>query len=94
MDGNDFVTVEIKAKPETCSGVAGTLNYLAANQASGEVAVSQIPYAGEWCEAEATSVKDTAPASDSSGKLEPTSVLWAGEFKNGAFTFSRPLPLP
>ena len=94
VNGHDFVTVEVKSKPETCKAVAGTHNYPAQNNSSGQIAVNQIPYAGQFCNAEPISVNVTAPAGDPFEGLKPVKVLWAGEFKNGSFSFSRPLPLP
>lgn len=94
VNGNDFVAVEIKGKPDTCHPVAGTLNYLAEDNDSGAVAVNQIPYIGDFCEAEPVSVEVMAPAGDPFAKFKPASVTWAGQFKNGTFAFSRPLPMP
>lgn len=94
VNGNDFVAVEIKGKPDTCHPVAGTLNYVSQDNDSRALSVTQIPYVGDFCEADPVSVEVTAPAGDPFAKFKPASVTWAGEFKNGNFAFSRPLPMP
>jgi hypothetical protein len=52
--------------------------------------VNEIPYVGDGCKAEPVSVNVTAPGGDLFGKFPIAKVVWAAEFKNGAFSFSPP----
>lgn len=94
LNGETFLTVDIKPSNEPCQGVAGTLNYAAVHPRTGQIFVTQIPYAGDMCKAEPVAVKITAPAGDPFDALQPAKVLWAVEFKNGSFAFTRPLAMP
>jgi hypothetical protein len=51
-------------------------------------------YTLDLCKAEVISVKVTAPPGDPFAALHPAKVLGAVELKNGAFSFSRPVPAP
>lgn len=90
LNGQDFITVEIKSDPTPCEPVAGLLNYPGLLAKTKQVVVSKIPFVGDFCKAEPVSVNVTAPAGDLFGKFPVAKVVWAAEFKNGAFSFSPP----
>lgn len=92
VNGRSVVEAEVKSSALPCDAVAGTLNYPV--QIKGKILVNQIPFAGDWCGAEPVSLKVTAPAGDPFAVLVPVKVVWAGEFRNGAFALSRPVPKP
>jgi hypothetical protein len=92
VNGNSVVVAEVKSSALPCDSVATTLN--SPVQIKGKILVNQIPATGDWCGAEPISLKITAPAGDPFAALVPVKVVWAGEFRNGAFAFSRPVPKP
>ena len=94
LNGQPFVTVEIKPMPDPCQNVSGTLNYLGLVEKTQQIVMNQIPYTVDVCKAEVLSVKMTAPPGDPLAAFHPAKVLWAAEFQKGAFSFSRPLPAP
>lgn len=87
VNGHDFVTVEIKSFPESCEPAPVTLNYPTPK------GLIEIPVAGDSCKAEPVSVEVHAPPGDPFAAFRPVKVLWAAEYKNGSFAFTRPLPL-
>ena len=88
--GQDFITVEIKSDPGPCEPVAGLLNYPGLQTKPKQIVVNEIPYVGDGCKAEPVTVKVDAPPGDLFGKFPIVKVIWAAEFKNGAFSFSSP----
>ena len=90
VNGQPVVVAEVKSSALPCSAAAGTLNYPV--QIKGKILVNQIPFSGDWCAAEPVSLKIVAPAGDVFATLVPAKVVWAGEFRNGAFAFIRPVP--
>ena len=93
LNGRKFIEVVITPKPDSCQSIQSTLNYLGLLE-NGKVVTTQIPVIGDVCGADPVSVAINAPAGDPINKLKPVSVLWAIEFKNGYFSFSRPLWTP
>lgn len=87
VDGHDFVTVEIRSFPDQCESSPVTLNYPTPK------GLIEIPVAGESCRAEPISVTVTAQPGDPFAAFHPIKVLWAVEYKNGAFSITRPLPI-
>jgi hypothetical protein len=94
LDGQPFVTVEIKPMPDPCQNISGLLNYPGVVEKTKQIMINQIPYTLDLCKAEVISVKVTAPPGDPFAALHPAKVLGAVELKNGAFSFSRPVPAP
>lgn len=92
VNGQPVVVAEVKSSALPCDAAAGTLNYPV--QIKGKILVNQIPFSGDWCAAEPVSLKIVAPAGDAFATLVPAKVVWAGEFRNGSFAFSRPVPRP
>jgi len=90
VNGQDFVTVEIKSDSSPCEPVAGRLNYPGLPAKTKQLVVNEIPFVGDFCKAEAVSVNVNAPPGDLFGKFPIARVVWAAEFKNGAFSFSPP----
>lgn len=86
VGGRDVVIVEIKSGSKPCELASITLNYPSPK------GVVEIPVTGEACEADPVSVEVVAPAGDPFATFHPVKVLWASEFKNGAFSITRPLP--
>ncbi len=91
VDGRDFVIAEIKSAPDPCQAVAGLLNYPVVSPTTKQIAVNEIPYVGDVCKAEPISATVTAPPGDPFAAFKVTKVLWAIEFKNGAFSLNRPV---
>ncbi len=87
VNGEDFVTVEIKTIPDSCVPGSVTLNYLT------QKGLIEVPAAGDVCKAEPVSVKVHARPDDPFAAFRPVKALWAIEFKNGAFSDPRPQPL-
>lgn len=86
INGQDFVTVTIKPSNE-CEAGAVTLNYVSAN------GLTEIPAAGTVCKAEPLSATVHAPKGDPFADFRVAKVLWASEFRDGAFSITRPRPL-
>jgi hypothetical protein len=87
VGGKEVVVAEVKSSDE-CGPAGGLLLYPTVKQV-----VSEIPFAGDWCKAEPVSVNVVAPAGDVFSTLKPVKLLWAGEFRNGAFSFGWPTPM-
>lgn len=85
VNGQDFVTVEVKSTAE-CGPGPVTLNYASPK------GLIQIPAAGEVCKAEPVSAEVHARAGDPFAAFRPVKLLWAIEVKNGSFSASRPQP--
>jgi len=87
VNGQDFVTVEIKSVPGSCEPGSVTLNYPTRK------GLIEIPATGDVCKAEPVSVEVTARPGDPFAAFRPVKVVWAIEFKNGAFSLPRPQPI-
>jgi hypothetical protein len=92
LNGQDFVTVEVKSFPGECQVVAGSVNYLGVTQKTKKAHVTPIPYVGEICKAEPVSAHISAPADDPFSAYSIAKVVWAVEIKNGSFSFSPAKP--
>ena len=90
VNGQDFITVEIKSIPGECQAVAGSLNYPGVSPKTKQLVVNEIPYVGEACKAEPVSVNVSAPAGDPFSAFPIVNVVWAAEFKDASFSFSPP----
>ena len=88
VNGQDFVTVEIKPLEKTCKPDAFALNYI-----TPEGLIEEIAVAGEVCAAEPVSVEVYAPPGDPFAAFRPIKVLWAVEYRNSAFAITRGIPL-
>jgi len=86
VGGRDVVLAEIKSNSKPCQPASITLNYATPK------GVIEIPVTGEACEAEPVSVDIVAPEGDAFAAFRPVKLLWASEFKNGAFSIARPVP--
>jgi len=86
VNGHDFVTVVIKPSND-CEAGAVTLNY------PSKMGLTEIPAAGTVCKAEPISATVYAPKGDPFAAFQPVKVIWAIEFKDGAFSITRPRPL-
>ena len=86
VDGHDFVTVEINSSTKSCQAGSVTLNYPTPE------GVLEVPAAGDVCEAEPVSVEVHARPGDPFAAFRTVKVLWAIEFRNGAFSNSHPVP--
>jgi hypothetical protein len=86
VEGVDVVVAEIRTSDE-CGPVGGVLNYPTAKKV-----VNVIPFTGTWCKAEPVAVEIVAPAGDPFAQFKPAKVVWAGEFRDGAFAFANPVP--
>jgi len=89
VNGQDFITVEIKASEE-CQAVASTVNYPGMQPTTKRVVVNEIPYIVDFCKAEPVSVKVNAPPGDPFSAFPIAKVVWAGEGRNASFSFSPP----
>jgi hypothetical protein len=89
VNGQDFVTVEIKSSDE-CQAAAGTLNYPGLSPTRKQLVVNEIPFVGQACKAEPISVRVNAPAGDPFSGYPIAKVVWAAEFRNASFSFSPP----
>lgn len=90
VNGQDFITVEIKSDPGSCEPAAGRLNYPGLSAKTKQIVVNEIPFVGDFCKAEPVSVNVNAPAGDPFAAFPIAKVVWAAEFKNGSFSFSPP----
>jgi hypothetical protein len=87
VNGEDFVSVEIKSLAQSCGRNLVSLNYVTPE------GLLEIAVTGEACEAEPISVEVHAPPGDPFAAFRPVKVLWAAEYKNGAFALTRSIPL-
>ena len=83
VNGQDFVTVSIKPSNE-CEAGAVTLNYLS------QTGLTEIPAAGTVCKAEPISATVHAAKGDPFSAFKVAKVIWAMEFREGAFSIARP----
>jgi hypothetical protein len=93
LGDREVISVEIKPGTKGCQPIKGTVNYLSQLGPSKKLVVTEIPYVGELCAAEAIGVAVQAPDGDPLNAIKPSGVLWAGEFRNATFSFSRPKPV-
>jgi hypothetical protein len=92
MNGQDFVTTEIKSVPGSCEAAAILLNYVSMSSETERVMVNKIPVVGDFCKAEPVSAKVTAPSGDPFSAYPISKVVGANEFRNGAASFTVPQP--
>lgn len=76
LAGQEVVRLVVTPKPAACKSGAGTLNYPGQLDTSREIVVTQIPYVGEFCEADPVSADITAPAGDPLHKLKPVYIIF------------------
>jgi hypothetical protein len=88
VNGQDFITAEIKSGAGECSPAAGRINYPGVS--ASQVVVNEIPFVGESCKAEPVSLKVNAPADDPFSAYTVNKILWAAEVRNASFTFTFP----
>lgn len=86
VEGRDVVVAEIKPSGKPCQPASIAVNY------PSRKGLIEIPVTGESCEAEPVSVDVVAPDGDDFAAFRPVKLLWASEFRNGAFSIARPLP--
>jgi hypothetical protein len=84
--GREVVIAQIRSIDKPCAPASITLNYPTPK------GLLEIPVIGESCDAEPVSVEVSAPAGDPFAAFKPVKLLWASEFRNGSFSFSRPVP--
>lgn len=90
--GRDVLDVEVNLGALPCSPVGGINHYVAGTAA--KPVVNQIPFAGQWCAGEPVKANVVAPADDPFAALVPAKIIWAGEFRDGAIAFTRPVAKP
>lgn len=88
VNGQDFISAEIKSGAGECSPAAGRINYPGVS--AGQVVVNEIPFVGDSCKAEPVSLKINAPADDPFSAYTVSKILWAAEVRNASFTFTAP----
>jgi hypothetical protein len=92
VNGQDFVTADVKSVPGSCQPAASLLNYVTLLPQAEQPVVTHIPFVGEACKAEAVSAKITAPPGDAFAAFTIAKLAGAGEFRNASFTFTTPQP--
>jgi hypothetical protein len=92
INGQDFVTAEIKSMPGSCEKTAVLLNYVSMSSETKQVLVDKIPSTGDLCKAEPISAKVTAPSGDLFSMYPIAKVIGAYEYQNGSGTFTVPQP--
>jgi hypothetical protein len=92
LNGQDFVTADVKSVAGSCQPGTSLLNYVTLLPQAEQPVVTHIPFVGESCKAEAVSAKITAPPGDAFAAFTIAKVAGAGEFRNASFTFTTPQP--
>jgi hypothetical protein len=92
IGGRDVLDVELNLSALPCSPVGGINHYVAGTAA--KPVVNQIPFTGQWCGGEPVKANVVAPADDPFAALVPAKIIWAGEFRDGAIAFTRPVAKP
>jgi hypothetical protein len=92
VNGQDFVTAEIKLVPGPCKAGDALLNYVSLSPQAEGISVIKIPFVGDSCKAEPVSAKVTAASGDPFSAYPISKVIRAGEFKNASFAFTSPQP--
>lgn len=92
IGGRDVLDVELNLSALPCSAVGGINHYVGGTAA--KPLVNQIPFTGQWCGGEPVKANVVAPADDPFAALVPVKVIWAGEFRDGAIAFTRPVAKP
>ena len=88
--GTDVLKLVITPGTE-CGTGQGILHYPGKRQESGGIVNSMIPWVGEFCGGTPVSVDISAPDGHPLSTLSPTTLTWAGEFKDGSISYSQPL---
>lgn len=91
MGGKTWGTVQIKSS-DKCQNAAGTLNYLIPAADGSRLSRMQIAWSSVFCPAELLSAEISFPESDAAA-VKPEKLLWAGEMREAAFSFTQPLAL-
>lgn len=92
IGGRDVLELEVNIDASKCVRVGGINHYLGG--ATAKPVVNQIPFEGTWCGGEPVKAAIVAPADDPFAPFVPAKVIWAGEFKDGAIAFTRPVTKP
>lgn len=92
VGGREVLDVEVNLHAVPCSAVGGINHYVSGTAA--KPIVNQIPFAGQWCGADPVKANVVAPADDPFAAFVPTKIIWAGEFRDGAIAFTRPVAKP
>jgi hypothetical protein len=92
LGGREVVDVEVTLDALPCNPVAGVNHYVSGTGT--KPVVHQIPFHGQWCGAQPVRADVKAPAGDPLGALVPTKLVWAGEFRDGGITFTKPITRP
>jgi len=87
LNGQDFVSVEIKSLVESCEPKALSLNYVTPE------GLIEIAVTGQACKAQPVSVEVHAPPGDPFAAFRPIKVLWAAEYKDASFAITRAILL-
>jgi hypothetical protein len=92
VNGQDFVTAEIKTVPGSCEPAAILLNYVVQSPDTKQLGVNRIPVVTDGCKAELVSAKVTAASGDPFSAYPISKVVGASEFRNASFAFTSPQP--
>jgi hypothetical protein len=80
-DGIELLSAEIRPKPEPCSAVAGSVNYVGLNAGS-KLLLTRFSFMGQVCGAEPVNVQIMTSPSDPFGQIGPVKVLGAAMLRN------------
>jgi hypothetical protein len=90
VNGQDFVTTEVKSVPGSCEAAAFLVNYVSISPETQRVIVNKLPVVGDSCKAELVSAKVAAPSDDPISAYPIAKVIGASEFRNASVSFTVP----
>ena len=90
IGGSIWGVVQVKTAEDKCQNAAGTLNYQMPSLDGAGLRRMQIPWAGVFCPAEPVSAEIAFPDA-AAAAVKPEKLIWAGELRDMAFSFSTPV---
>jgi hypothetical protein len=92
VNGQDFVTAEIKPVPGSCEAGAVLLNYISMLPQTKQLVVTHIPVVGDFCKADPVSAKVTAASGDAFAAYPIVKVVGTSEGRNLSVAITAPQP--
>jgi hypothetical protein len=90
VNGQDFVTAEVKSIPGSCEAGALLLIYPTLSPETEQIVPNKIPVVADFCKANLVSAKVTAPSGDLFAAYPIAKITGASEFRNGAAAIASP----
>jgi hypothetical protein len=93
VNGQDFVTAEVKSLPGSCEAGSVLLNYVSMSPQAKQLVVTHIPVVGDFCKADPVSAKVTAASGDPFAAFTVAKVVGVSEGRNLSVAITVPQPV-